>query len=60
MDFDDKTPSAAGSQLLSALGNLSESISFCASGTCPLVLPGLTVDALPAANGAATTLAPAD
>ncbi len=43
MDFEDKTPSASEKQLLNALGDLSESIAFCASGTCPLVLPGLTV-----------------
>lgn len=43
MDFEDKTPSASEKQLLNALGGLSESIAFCTSGTCPLVLPGLTV-----------------
>jgi hypothetical protein len=43
MDFEDKIPSASEQQLLKALGDLSESIAFCATGTCPLVLPGLTV-----------------
>ncbi len=44
MNYEEKTPSAAEQQLLGALGDLAESISFCASDTCPLVLPGLTVD----------------
>lgn len=44
MDFVDKTPSAPERRLLDALGELTESIAYCASGTCPLTLPGLTVD----------------
>jgi len=43
MEFEDKTLSASEQQLLNALGGLSDSIAFCASGTCPLILPGLTV-----------------
>ncbi|QDV20623.1 hypothetical protein Pan153_52990 [Gimesia panareensis] len=46
MDFENKTPSAAEQQLLDALGNLTESISFSASGKCPFVLPGLTIDGI--------------
>jgi len=46
MDLEEKTPSASEKQLLNTLGDLSESISFCVSGTCPLVLPGLTVDGI--------------
>jgi predicted 2-oxoglutarate/Fe(II)-dependent dioxygenase YbiX len=46
MDVRDDMPSTAEQQLLTALGGLSESIAFCASGTCPLVLPGLTVDGI--------------
>jgi predicted 2-oxoglutarate/Fe(II)-dependent dioxygenase YbiX len=44
MDANDEKPSAAEHQLLAALGELAESISFCVSDTRPLVLPGLTVD----------------
>ena len=46
MDFEEKTPSASEKQLLRALGDLAESISFCVNGTCPLVLPGLTIDGI--------------
>ena len=46
MDFEAKAPSAAEQQLLDALGNLMESISFSASGKCPFVLPGLTIDGI--------------
>ena len=46
MDFEAKTLSAAEQQLLDALGNLTESISFSASGKCPFVLPGLTIDGI--------------
>ena len=44
MDVDDREHSTAERQLLETLGSLTESISFCASDTCPLVLPGLTVN----------------
>jgi len=44
METEDTMLSAAEQQLLDALGDLTESISFCASDTCPLVLPGLMVD----------------
>ncbi len=43
MDIEERTLSAAGKQLLDALGELTDSTSFCASGACPLVLPGLVV-----------------
>lgn len=50
MDFDEreeeKALAAAKQHLLEALGDLSESISFCASGIRPLTLPGLIVDGI--------------
>lgn len=46
MDSDQKTFSAAERQLLKALSQLGESVAYCASGVCPLVLPGLTVEGI--------------
>ncbi len=44
MDSEQRTHSPAEKQLLNALGELADSTSFCTSGTCPLVLPGLVVN----------------
>lgn len=46
MDFEEKELSTAGRQFLDTLNALGESISFCASGARPLVLPGLMVDGI--------------
>ena len=44
MDAEQHQLTAAGLQLLDALADLSDSVSFSASGITPLVLPGLVVD----------------